>query len=870
MVSIRGTFVAPPSARRRWGLSMPLVAFAVLLLAPAAAAPVSGGGSPGALGEVLASHLLSPLPMGLTFDAPGAPVGVAMLAPLPSQSEVSLEVGLALQDPQGLATLLGSLEDPYSPSYHHFLTSQEFASRYAPSTSEMSTVEGYFLAHGATSLTPSPDRMSLSLVLPAGDVSSTFGSSLAYYHGANGRFYAPTGPVSLPGPIARDLVQVDGLTNERSRGLQTFLSDLGSFTVPAGDVVPSGHGPAQFDTTTPPQSLQLFWGTDFPAAFDAQGMINSGTTGSGWSVATILWSGHNDSNGVNLPPWDPSAVDQYLTQTFPAGATLPTITAEPVTYGGSTPPLPGTYSLGDDEGGITETSLDLEMEASTAPGAHIYCWYFSGSILTGNSQSSFYGAFDQALSDALSYSYGGNGLAAISNSYGLDDSNDSLWNNLEAQAAAQGTTLFASSGDAGNAPTAYTGRPQGQWPTWPATASFNTYGAVAVGGTEITVNGAPYSTNYNPSNGLLPPMAYDASSITGLQSQVVWYDNSSTLGTDGTEGGISGIYNEPLFQARSAAQSAIIAAASKEGVLYARGIPDLSSVGDNTVIYDDSTPGLSGNIVAGTSIASPVMAGFMVLMDQMDGKQGYFDPALYSIGSYFLTVAPTSGADPFHGAFAVTAGRNWVYNASATGGWSACDGWGTPDIALMAQDLGNPIYTGFVYDPNGVPGRAGPLPGGGTGPNSGVDLNTLIVLVAIVLVVVIVAAVLLRPKHRTAPAPGTVYGTPPASPYVYGYPGTIAPSGPTYVYAVPPPTQAAPPAAAYGTPYGQPSGYPPGYGAPGYGGAAYAAPGYAAQPSPYAAAPQARPMVGPVYYCRYCRNPRPYTNSACPNCGAPL
>ncbi|MDE1819551.1 MAG: hypothetical protein KGJ23_06445 [Euryarchaeota archaeon] len=840
------------NARVRSGLRIGLVfALALVMVLPTGvlrgvhlpgAGPVSGTGA----------SVSSPT---TRFDASASPSDASQIAALSSGQPLVFVIGMAYPDPGAVERFLADVENPSSPNYHHFLTSEQFIQRFSPPSTTVDEVRGYFLSRGATSLTVTPDRLSMNFVLPAGKVATTFGTSLAWFRAPSGtEFYAPMAPPHLPAPIARAVSQVDGLTSGENTGVHTFLHSMGSFSVaPNGGKLSS---PALFDTTT--DGSQVFWGTDYPAAYGAQGLINSGITGTGWAVDTLLWSGFNNSAQSNMPPYDPGAISQYLSATFPSGAILPTITPEAVAVGGATPPPPGTYSLNDDSGAIMENSLDLEMVASTAPGAHVYNWYIPGSALTGQSEAPFYGRFDLGLSAALDFNYTVNGsphgLAAISNSYGLTDANDSLWDQLEAKAAGQGVTLLVSSGDSGDAPDLATGRSQGEWPTWPATATFDTYGAIAVGGTTITVGGAPYRAGYNPASGYLPPMGYDANQITGLTSQVVWYLNQTDLttggrATAGSEGGISSVYNEPLWQAQSAAQSAIKYAAPRESVSYARGVPDISSIANETVIYTDTTPSLSGTFVEGTSIACPVFAGFVVLLDQMDSTNGkglgFLDPQLYAIGGYFESQAPGSLADPFGGLDDVTSGQNWVFNASV--GWDPTTGWGTPNVARLASALLNPTYTGFVYNPNAVPGQAGSNSNPAPGPGYGGLLFLLVVIVAVVVVIAVVAVVVSRRRHHPAPAAGpqVVYHAAAPAPY-------MAAPHPAYAPYPTAPSYAAPAPYAYG---------PPTYG--------YPMPAPVPPPAPPPPMPPP-PTAGPVFYCGYCGNPRPYTRSNCPTCGSPL
>jgi subtilase family serine protease len=822
-------------------LALPGAAF---LVHPALAADSVSGSAPGLVA---------------LLDASGPPSGATLQRPLASGQEVDLEIGLSPSDPTGLAAFDASLQDPSSPLYHHFLSNTEYLQRFGPSTGARSAVSAFLSARHASSISWSSDGLTVNAELSAAQVADAFGSSLGWYQTpAGGHEYAPTGTPSLPPGLAGEVTGIEGLTDAGNPGLELSLVREASLQEPSGTSV--ARGVASYDNVNNGQ--QVFWGTDFDGAFDALNMINAGHNGAGYSVDTILWSGYNATDGIALPPWDPTAVNDYFTQTFPSGWTPPIPSPQTVVVGGNVPPQPGASSLGDDVGGQLENSLDLEMVGSTAPGASLYCFYFSGAALNTNNLGSLYGDFDQALSAALGFSYP-HPLAAISNSYGLPDENDTVWDGLLETAEAQGVSLLASSGDAGDAPVADTGRPQGQWPGWPATAAYQDWGVTAVGGSAITVSGTPCGATWGGvGSGQLPQMCYGAGTITGLSTDQVWYQNvTGPDGTAGSEGGISAIYNEPQWQADSAAQSAIELAAPKEGLLYARGVPDLSSVAQAVIIYTSSTPSLSGADVAGTSAASPVMAGFVADLDgDLGSPQGFLDPDLYDIGSYFLTQSPGSPADPFGGAHDTSPGAgdgNWVFNASV--GWSAVSGWGCPDLQLLAQALTNPTYTHFVYNPSAVAGKAGPAP---ISPApSQTSLDFLVFLAAIALIGVVFVVLVLVGYRRRAAARAVAGPMPPPAP-TYGYPsppggysapgygpayGTPTPPAATYggypavVYANPPPSAyASPPPAAYGTP---PSAVYPAYGGP--------------------AAPP------PVVACRYCHHPRPNNFSPCPTCGGP-
>src|SRR5713226_3316232 len=51
---------------------------------------------------------------------------------LPATTHLNLAIGLPLRNQQALSSLLHDLYDPASPSYHQFLTSQQFAQMFGP------------------------------------------------------------------------------------------------------------------------------------------------------------------------------------------------------------------------------------------------------------------------------------------------------------------------------------------------------------------------------------------------------------------------------------------------------------------------------------------------------------------------------------------------------------------------------------------------------------------------------------------------------------------------------------------------------------------------------------------------------------------
>lgn len=737
-------------------------------------APVSGGLSP-----------LSPLsPFGSTL----VPGGARYVGPMAADHPLSLVVALQYSHLGQLRAFLNAQRDPASPEYGRALTSAQFDAMFGPSAQERSDVRSYLLSHGATTVLPTGGGDLLSVTMPEGVVSHVFGTGMGWFSEGNAApFFHETGNPVLPVALAGEVAGVSGLSEP-----STFqhASTAAHYLPSSVSSQPGRIG--QYDLVKG-TSDQIFWGTDYQAVYNEGPILSSGKTGSGFAIATLLTSGFNQSTSQDLPPFEPAAIDLYYNLTFPPGASHPQPVGVPVTINGTTPPNPGpppnvsgSY-LQDDIGSVEENSLDLEMAGSMAPGASLYTFYFSGSLIS-QSLAGAYADFDTELGDALNYNYGAVRLTAVSNSWGLSDEQDAAWNNLEIKAQAMEVTLLASSGDQGDAPSSVQSHPQGQWPSFPATASYNGYGVMAIGGTQVEVSGTPTGT-WDPNGKLIPTPGYDAPNITAVTLTQPWFTPSSSQGAyGGTEGGISPYVNEPQWQAESAAQSAIRYTASVEGTNGSRAVPDLALCGYDTIAFFEEFPGSGGPMVGmgifdGTSISSPLFAGMVAVFSQDLGHPlGFFDPAVYNMSSYFLV---HGGTGPFT---SVPTGHNYLFNASS--GWDALTGWGSPNAVLLASDLGNPTYANYVYNSSAVPGRAtGTPPTGGhataTPPTSQSSIPVYyIILIAVVLMVVIILVASTR-------KPKQVYIAPP--PPQYGY-AQYPPPG--YGGSAPPP-----PPPAYGQPH---------------------------------------------------------------------
>jgi subtilase family serine protease len=731
------------------------------------------------LGALLAIVVVTSPAAAVTVDrVPPSSAGLSATAlvtdavPVPAASSprelapstlVSLTFSLANPRLGELDRFLTQVEAPASPSYRHFLTYPEYVEEFAPPASSVSQVERALGAAGAHDITAAPDRSAVTAVLPAGAVDQLLGVELTSYAFA-GRvpLYTAVGTPSLPSSWGDLVSGVSGLSDSSTRELiaPTTLHDL--------SLGPALRDRSEFsyDNTS---GEEWFLGSDYTQEYGATELfpgatsVPNATYPRSVAIATLLASAFNQSSSTILPPWDPTVIAAYFNGTLGPGWPQSNFTGVPVAIGGVTPPLPGPFGGENDTTGFeAENSLDLEMAGSLAPGSSVYNFYFAGSMLESSTtvgDAADYFAAD--LAAALSYDYSPTHLATVSCSFGLPDLNDPAWDLELLTAAATGVTIVSASGDQGNAPDSWTGRDDGQWPIWPATAASNTSGSVSVGGVSLGLSGTPISY-YNATVGL--NLSYDANDGT-ISSMSAWYDTSGGAGAyAGTEGGVSTVYPEPEWQFDSAAQPSVVNATILQGAAsLGRSGPDVAMPGNATIVTDfaNSTGAVYFDVLEGTSVAAPVLAGLLADVVAVENNRssgpwtslGFIDPEIYRVASYFAA-NPTASSDPF---LDVTAGRNYVFSAAP--GWDPTTGWGGMNAAAFLAADQNAAIAGYRYT-GSTPG----LPPWYTPPatsssTAAVPWAYIFAIFGVgIVVAILLVAVAARPSRPLPPPAGVPWG----------------------------------------------------------------------------------------------------------------
>ena len=294
--------------------------------------------------------------------------------------------------------------------------------------------------------------------------------------------------------------------------------------------------------------------------------------------------------------------------------------------------------------------------------------------------------FPTALLDAMTQIADEKKVSVLSISYGDDEANQGTAameaeNGVLAQLTGEGITVLASTGDDG----AYGRGPNGPYNVAdPSTQPFVT----AVGGTTLFMDA---NSNY--------------------QGELVWNELASRYGATG--GGISTYWPIPFYQTVEVPAGYIT---NNGGSSTYRNVPDVAAVGDpftGVSVYSKINGGWI--IAGGTSVSSPIWAGYITLLNAgfnyLGLKDvGYFNSILYSVGS------------PFYG-FGYAA--NELFDIiEGTNGLPAALSFGNPGFSA-GGGYDNCTGNGSLWGANFFPQLAGAYVSPGTGPGGVNNVNVV-------------------------------------------------------------------------------------------------------------------------------------------------
>jgi len=148
------------------------------------------------------------------------PMDVGSLPPLLSLSQLQgadqsnrtlqMSIGLALRNQDQLSALLQGLYDPSSPTYHQYLTPDEFAQQFGPTAEQQQAVIDYLTQQGFTVTQTYSGLIDFSG--SESQAEQVFGVTINDYQGPDGRvFYSNASLPTLPAYLASAITSISGL-----------------------------------------------------------------------------------------------------------------------------------------------------------------------------------------------------------------------------------------------------------------------------------------------------------------------------------------------------------------------------------------------------------------------------------------------------------------------------------------------------------------------------------------------------------------------------------------------------------------------------------------------------------------------------------
>jgi MYXO-CTERM domain-containing protein len=537
---------------------------------------------------------------------------------------------------------IDALHDPGSSGYHRWLTAAEFGERYGPSRDDLDAVTTWLESNGMRVEGLPAGRMFVTFSASAAQVQAAFGTPIHRLNVRGEPHVANMVDPTIPASLAKVIEGIHALHDFMPR---TFHQGSGPVRRQAGrwSRIPGQPEFTVDDTKNGPYYAVA--PADFATIYGLTSLFAEGLRGAGQTIAVI-----EDTNILNTSDvaafrsaFGLSGYAGTFSQVNPSGATACT--------------NPGVNKAED------EAALDAEWAGATAPDATIELaackdttTVFGGliaieNLINGSSPPSI-----------LSISYGEceslNGAAA-----------NASYVNAYQQAAAQGISVFVSSGDEGGASCDPTGAyaTHGLAVSGFASTPYN----VAVGGTDFMdtydhAKGGPAVTTYwsatNTSTfgsalSYVPEIPWNSTCASQLVLSLKGYANAygasgfcstsaastgNLLSTTAGSGGPSAYSSQPSWQT-----GVVGLPTSSSGPRY---LPDVSFFAGNGawghfLVYCMTDTAQGGgpctytNVAdtealgsGGTSYAAPAMAGIQAIINQSaGGNQGNPNYELYKL-----------------------------------------------------------------------------------------------------------------------------------------------------------------------------------------------------------------------------------------------
>ena len=421
---------------------------------------------------------------------------------------------LPATDVKQLDLFLSEMNNPGSPYYHKYLTAQQYDSLFGPDAGELAQLQSYLGQYGITvsrggqispgSASLSPDQFVLLAHGSVAEFEQALKTQIQDYQYKGAQFYSAASQAKLPNQFG-NLLMIYGMNDWQQSGqdrgaVPLYRTLYQSFENP-------NQTPGNFFAYSPSEIAQTY---------NLTSLYKSGVNGSGVTIAIV------DAYG------DPYIQDEV--NNFSKQFNLPPISVNTICVDG-----PCNMTLGITTGWNVEIALDVEWAHALAPGAKInlYIGSNSGQALYDAEEAAVNGYGSTTPNNIISNSWGipENDIASSASVAPVFGENYPWLDQVMQQAAAEGITVFAASGDWGAYDQAF--------------GQTSPYGGAVYPSTDPYVTGVGGTTLYmQTQSGYLTWPFMNATGGYGTETAWSW----NNLNGWGTGGGFSTLFAKPSWQ----------------------------------------------------------------------------------------------------------------------------------------------------------------------------------------------------------------------------------------------------------------------------------------------------------------------------------
>jgi len=623
--------------------------------------------------------------------------------------------------------LVDGLHNPDSPSYHQWLSPDQFGAKFGPADEDVAIVTNWLQQQGFRVSAVGRGKHFIEFSGTARQVENAFQTEIHRYVVKGEQHIANAMDISLPQaltPVVGGVLSLHNFHSKGSHGLEYGVHRDSA----TGKLVPD------FTFTTTGGSAHFTAPGDFARIYNTEPLLAQKINGAGVSVAVMARS--------NIELSDVQIFRKMFG--LPANDPLFVINGQD----------PGI------NGDVVEAALDVEWSGAAAPGATIKLVTSASTATADGVNLSLIYAIDNRVAPIVSTSFSACELF-------LGTAGNIFFNNLYEQAAAEGITAIASTGDTGSAGCALqvNGAPADRTDvSGLASTPFN----VAVGGTEFAENGQ--DGNYWEANN-----RPDLSSALGYIPETIWNQSCDPTKDPGHCNGtreffmiaggggpstciVSAVVNgkfvcqngyaKPSWQAgrgvpndgvRDLPDLALNAGANHDGSLMCVLGSCRTAQSNGQTILENAT------VIGGTSVSAPSMAGIMAIIEQKNGAfQGQANFNFYKLAAkdtlancnsskltnpaqpgtcFFRDVTMGTNAVPDVMGFPAGAGYDMSSGLGSVNAAMMVAGWKTVPKLASATTLSSGAISARHGQPVPIAVAVKPTTGTGT-PSGGVDLIT--------------------------------------------------------------------------------------------------------------------------------------------------